>query len=416
MTRGCIPSKMILYPAEVVNNIKRSAQFGIDSHIKDIDFTKIMEDMRSYVKEKSDGIKDSLIRSPRIDFYQGNARFVKNNVLRVNGEDLKGERIILCTGSRTLVPKIEGIEKTHYLTNKTFLELKKKPKSMIIIGGGFIAAEYGYFMAMMGTEVHMVSRSSRLIQQADPEISRVLEEKLSKHMKIYKGYEVKRMGEKDEKKAILAVDKNGNNLKLVGEEILLAAGRRSNSDILQPEKSDVEVDEKGWIKVNKYLETTNPNIWALGDATGKHMFKHVANHESRVVFNNAFSKGEKISVDYHAVPYAVFTDPEVASVGMTEEEAGKRTDISVGKAMYTDTAKGQAMKAEDCFVKVIVESSTHRILGAHIIGPHASILIQEIVNLMYTKDMSAGPIYWGMHIHPALSEVVERAFGNLHEH
>lgn len=152
----------------------------------------------------------------------------------------------------------------------------------------------------------------------------------------------------------------------------------------------------------------------LGDANGKFMFKHKANYESRIVFYNAFL-GKKVKVDYHAIPNAMFVYPEVASVGLREEEAAEKYDILVGYNWYESTAKGEAMMVKDYFVKVIVEKDSYRILGAHIIGPYASVLLQEIVNLMYTHDQSVMPIYNGMHIHPALSEVVEGVFYNLHD-
>jgi len=163
------------------------------------------------------------------------------------------------------------------------------------------------------------------------------------------------------------------------------------------------------------LETTQPNIWAFGDADGKYLFKHVANYESSIVYHNAVQK-QKVVVDYHAVPHAVFTHPEIASVGLGEKEAIAKhgeDNLEIGIQMYEDTAKGEAMAVKDYFVKVIVEKSTRRILGGHIIGPHASVLIQEIINLMYTTEQNVEPMIRWMHIHPALNEVVERAFRNL---
>jgi mycothione reductase len=181
------------------------------------------------------------------------------------------------------------------------------------------------------------------------------------------------------------------------------------------EKAGIKTDEKGWIIVDDYLQTSQPNVWAFGDADGTYQFKHVANYESLVVYQNAVWK-QGIKVDYHAVPHAIFTDPEIASVGLKEEDATERygeENLLIGFQRYEDTAKGEAMDVRNCFTKVIVERNTLKILGAHIIGPHASVLIQEIVNLMYTPDQSAAPIIHGMHIHPALTEVVERAFHTL---
>jgi len=167
--------------------------------------------------------------------------------------------------------------------------------------------------------------------------------------------------------------------------------------------------------VNDYLETSQPNVWALGDCNGKHLFKHVANYESQVVYLNAVLK-RRVKADYHAVPYVVFTHPEIAAVGMKEEKAVEKYGVErvlIGVQRYQDTAKGEAMGVKDYFVKVIVERGTLRVLGAHIIEPYASLLIHEIINLMYTPEQSARPIMEGMYVHPALSEVVQRAFHNL---
>jgi mycothione reductase len=201
----------------------------------------------------------------------------------------------------------------------------------------------------------------------------------------------------------------------VADEILVASGRRSNSDILHPERAGIKTDDKGFILVDDYLETSQPNIWALGDADGKMLFKHVANYESQIVYYNAILK-EKTKADYRVAPHAVFSYPEIAGVGMKEKEAIQKygeDNVVIGFYRYQDTAKGEAMKVKDYFVKVLVEKETYKILGAHIIGPYASVLIQEIVNLMHTTEQSAEPLINAMHIHPALPEVVARAFGSL---
>jgi dihydrolipoamide dehydrogenase len=189
---------------------------------------------------------------------------------------------------------------------------------------------------------------------------------------------------------------------------------RSNSDILKPERTGVELDKMGFVRVNEFLETRKKNIFAFGDAIGKQMFKHVANYEAQVAWHNS-RHDHRVKVDYSAAPHAVFTHPQVASVGMKEAEASQSgCKILVGRAFYTDTAQGTAMaETGGGFVKVIVEEETGRILGAHIIGPFASMLIQEIINAMATGDGTFVPIFRGLHIHPSLTEVVQNAFSTL---
>jgi dihydrolipoamide dehydrogenase len=240
---------------------------------------------------------------------------------------------------------------------------------------------------------------------------------MSKYMNILTSLEVLEVArDRDGKKVITAKERgSGKEVVVAAEEILVATGRGPNTDILHPERGGIKTDSNGWIEVNDYLETSQKDIWAFGDANGKYLFKHVANYESLVVFYNAVLK-KNVKVDYHAVPHAVFSYPEIASVGLKEKEAIEmygEENVLIGFKKYEDTAKGAAMDVKDFFVKVILEKSTDRILGAHIIGPYASILIQEIINLMYVIDQNASPITQGMHIHPALSEVVEKAFYSL---
>ena len=205
--------------------------------------------------------------------------------------------------------------------------------------------------------------------------------------------------------------KSGRRVRVAAEAVIVAAGRGPTSGFLHPEKGGVQTDGKGWIKVDEYLQTTQPGVWAMGDADGRFLFKHVANYESEVVYYNAVL-GRKVKADYHAVPHAVFTYPEAAGVGMKEAEAVRaygKDGIVIGFYRYEDTAKGEAMAASKCFVKVIMEKETERILGAHVAGPYASMLIQELVNAMYTGDQGPKDLRRSMYVHPALNEVVQRA-------
>jgi mycothione reductase len=285
------------------------------------------------------------------------------------------------------------------------------------VGGGYIAAEYGHFLSSMGAQVTVIGRNPQFIPQEEPEISALAQRELAKHATIITNHEVQeaKMTSKG-KKTLVAVNRESKEkLEVTADELLIATSRSSLSDVLRPEKAGIKTDSHGWIVVDEYLETSQPNVWALGDANGKYPFKHVANYEAYVVYHKAVLK-QKMKADYHAVPHAVFMYPEIASVGLGEREAIEKFDedkVLIGFYRFEDTAKGEAMDAKDYFVKVIVETGTMKILGAHIIGPYASILIHEIIPLMYTREQNARPITDSMHIHPALSEVVERAFHSL---
>jgi dihydrolipoamide dehydrogenase len=416
LTRGCIPSKMLLYPAELLANIKRAPLLGINAEVRDINSEAILERMRRMVAEESQRIEEGLKAHPRIYFYKGVGEFIGDYVIRIRNELVRGDKILLCTGSRPAIPNLRGLEETGFLTSDDFfMRVKELPRSIIIIGGGYVAVELGFFMSMMGTRVTIVGRNSRIVPDEEPEVSELLRRELSRYMNILVNHKAVETLKRGDKKVVMSENwETGDTTELEADEILIATGRASNSDITKPERTGVKVDDEGWIITNEYLETTKPNIWAFGDANGKFMFKHKANYESRIVLYNAFL-GKKIKASYHAIPHAIFTYPEVAAVGLRERDAAGKHDILVGYSQYEGTGKGDAMMVKDYFVKVIVERDTKKILGAHIIGPHASMLIQEIVNLMYTQDQSITPIYDGMHIHPALSEVVEKAFYNLAE-
>jgi dihydrolipoamide dehydrogenase len=417
LTRGCIPSKILLYPAELVRTVQHAKAFGLDVAVNAIDFRQVMDRMRTLITRDIDQIRRGLQHTENIDYYPTAAEFVAPYTLSVGRDTIKAAKILLSTGSRPLIPPITNLESVGYLTSDTLLQIDRLPESTVIVGGGYIAAELGHFLAAMGSRVTILGRNPQFVKQEEPEVSALAVRELGRHMTILTNHEVVEAAKApDGRKALIAVNRGtGERLEVEGDELLVAAGRVSNADILHPENGGIETDRRGWIQVNEYLETSQPNIWAFGDANGRYLFKHAANYESRIVYYNAVL-GQQVKVDYHAIPHAVFTYPEIGSVGLREHEAvtkyGK-AHLRIGFHRYRDTAKGEAMGVDDGFVKVIVEQENMKIVGAHIIGPFASMLIQEIVNLMYTPERSATPIVFGMHIHPALNEVVERAFTSL---
>ncbi len=414
---GCIPTKMIVYPADRIMEIREANKLGITAEIKEIDFASIMERMRKAVKKSRDNIQKTLDEARDFDYYRGEARFTADYTLEVNIKTIKGKTIFLASGARPLIPPLKGIESIEYLTNESALQLTERPESMVIIGGGYIAAEFAHFFEAMGTKVTIIQRNERLVPEEEPEISELLKTALSRRMTIHTNTEAVEVRQTGKVTTVVAREQNsGKQLEIIAQQILIAAGRKSNADILMVEKTGVKTDEKGYISVDEILETSKKNIWAFGDAIGKKMFRHSANHEAELVWHNAIH-GKKSRMNFITVPHAVFSYPEIASVGLTEEQAIKlmgKHEVLVGKAMYREVARGEAMMETEGFTKTMVHRKTGKILGYHIIGPQASILIQEVVNAM-AGDGNIWSVAKGMHIHPALSEVVLKAFGQLNE-
>jgi len=419
LTRGCIPSKILLYPAEVVRIIEEAKELGIDAEVRKVDFDRVMERMRTQIGGEINTIRQGLSQTENVDYYPDTAEFTGPYTLKVRGETITSKFIVLGAGSKPSIPPVKGLEEAGYLTSDTVLEPRQLPESLAVIGGGYIAAEYGHFFAAMGSKVMIIGRNPQFLPDEEPEIAAVAKVELEKHMAILTNHEVREVKKlKNGLKKLVAVNRaTGESVEVRAHEVLVASGRISNSDVLRPERGGIKTDKDGWIVTNEFLETSQPGIWALGDATGKFLFKHKANYDGSIVYYNAVLK-RGIKADYHAVPHAVFTYPEVASVGLSEKEAVEQYGedlVLIGSHRYADTAKGQAMGIveENYFVKVIVLKDSLKIVGASIVGPHASVLIQEIINLMYTPEQSARPILNAMHIHPALSEVVQKALDAL---
>ena len=413
LNRGCIPSKMVIYAADLVCQIRQAERLGVRAKIEEVDFGFIMDRMRRSIAEDRRPLEESVRRTEGLTYYNTTGEFVSDYTIKVGEETVKAENIFIVSGARPMIPPIKGLEGVDYLTSANVWGLKEAPKSMIMIGGGFIAAEMAHFFSAMGVEVTIISRSLRLLRNAEPEVSDTLTQALRSRMSVQTGLEVAEVKEKGGLKEVITTDKAGMTQTFRAESLFIAAGLRSNADLLKPERTGVQLDENGYIKVNEFFETTKPRIWAFGDAIGRAMFKHVANKEAELVWH-AFNHGHKNSLNYDQIPYAVFGWPQIASVGLTQEEAEKKgLKILIGRSNYVDTARGEAMGEEDGFVKVVVEEGTYRILGAHIVGPEAPTLIQEVIDVMNTGDGSIYPVLDAMHIHPALPEVVQMAFYNL---
>jgi mycothione reductase len=418
LNNGCIPSKLLIYPADVIRTMQHVSQLGVECIPRKVDFQRIMKRMHAVVDKSRRELEESIERDPGVTWYKSTGEFIGDYTLKAGDKTLTAPKIVISTGARPLVPPISGLAEAGYLDNISLLNLEEAPESLIIIGAGYIGCEFGHFFSAMGTDVTIIGRSSTVLSNEDPEVCSIVKKVLSQDLRIVTSHEVVGVEVRDGKKVVSAKSKTDSKIyQFEAEEILLATGRRSNSDLLKPEKTGVETDKHGWIKVNEFLETTKKDIWVLGDAIGKHMFRHTANYEAEVVSHNilrAKKKEDREAADYHAVPHAVFTQPQLAGVGLKEAEAlASGLKILVGRAGYTDVVKGIAMAEDYGFVKVVLEEDTGKILGCSVVGSSAPELVEQVTYLMNTEYQDLMPMIKAQIIHPTISEVMAQAFSNL---
>lgn len=421
LNRGCIPSKMLLYHADVLETIERADEFRIDADVVNVDFGEIVREVNEEVHADSDSIRSGLSSSPRHDLYEGEGRFVDDRTVEVvdgpdEGARIRAETVLIAAGTRPSVPDIDGIEAIDYLTSTEALQLETPPDHLVIVGGGYIAAELGHFFGTFGSDVTIIGRRPNLLPEADDEVAAAFTDRYADRFTVHTGHTATAVSEADGTVTVEArpyeYGPDGgvgeDTVTVTGDELLIAAGRTPNTDLLDLAATGVDTDARGFVETDEYLRTAADGVWAIGDIVGEYLLKHSANHEAQAVARNLFGD-ELQAVDYTAMPFAVFASPEVAGVGATEAElSAADREYATRTYRYDETARGSAMKA-DGFLKAIIDLDGE-ILGCHIIGPEASDLIQEVVVAMKAGSGTVRDIRESVHIHPALSELVQRGF------
>lgn len=408
LNRGCIPSKMVIHSADVAEEIKKANVFGLKASLSGVDFKKVTSRASHTVDEDSKSIEQALRVGRNPVLFKSRARFIAPYTLQAGTEKITGKKIVIAAGARPIIPPIPGLDNVPYLTSTEALRLTKLPKSMIIIGGGYIGAEMGHFYAALGCKVTVIQRGSLLLSREDKEVSELFTKLWKQKYGGVCNCDVTKV-EKKGKNIFVHTKHDGKEKIFTAEKLLIATGVKPNSDTLDVVKTGVKTNDKGFIAVNKYLETSARNIWALGDIAGVYLFKHSANLEAEYVLANLSERRK--AVDYYPMPHAIFTNPQVAGVGMTEQEVQQRKiPYAIGRYDYKNTGMGAAIEEREGFVKFIVHKKSKEILGCHILGPDASTLIHEVVVVMKADRRKALDILRSaVHVHPALSEVVQRA-------
>ncbi len=415
LNAGCIPTKMYVYPAELASIAERAARVGVTIGKVRADWPAIRDRIFGRIDPISAGGEEWRRSNANVTLYRESAAFTGPKQLLVGDETITADRFVLAAGSRPQVPSYPGMddpgvaERVH--TSDDIMRLDKLPASLVIIGGGFVAAEFAHIFSALGTKVTVLQRSEVMLRKEDADIAAAFTEQLADRVHLRLKQQIVGLELTDRGTVIVeSADAKGIHYDFECERVLVALGRVPNSDLLNLEATGVQTHPDGRIKVDEYQQTSVKGIFALGDVSSASQLKHVANHEARVVQHNLLHPRRMIAADHRFIPHAVFSDPQVASVGLTEEEAKRRGRRYVtARQDYASVAYGWAMEDSEHFVKLIADPRTKRLLGAHILGPEATTLIQPLIQAMSfdldVPSMARGQ-YW---IHPALTEVVENA-------
>jgi len=408
LNRGCIPSKTLLRHAEVIENIKKAKAWGIETGPVTFSFPKMLKRKDQVINQLRTGI-GFLLKQGKIDVYNGYGEVQFNKEITIKSKDkqetIYGEKIILATGSTPIVPPIEGANETPYLTSDTVFDLEKVPESIVIIGGGIIGVEFAGIFSSLNVDVTIVELADRIISTEDPEASKVLKRSLeAKGVNIFTKTKVVKLAQFEGKKQVHIEKNNGSTEVINTDSILLSVGRKPN--LAASKKLSLELDGP-FIKVNEKMQTSISSIYAVGDVIGGYQLAHVASAEGLVAAANA--SGEEETVNYKVVPRCVYTNPEIASVGLSEEELKKKgIKYKVVRVDHNSNGKALALDEKEGFVKLLADEKYGEILGVTMIGPHVTEMITEpsaFIHLEGTVEELASMI----HAHPSISETLYEA-------
>ena len=408
---GCIPTKMYVYAADVANTITHAARYGIDATLDGVRWPDIRDRVFGRIDAISQNGKDYRANGPNTTAFFGRATFTGPKALRIDtGDEITADHIVIAAGAHPDVPTGVSESDVPFHTSDTVMRLDELPKRLVILGSGFIATEFAHIFSALGSQVTVVARKDALLRRLDTEISKRFTALAREQWDVRLNTALTKVsGDESDVRLDFA---DGSHAK--GDLLLVATGRLPNTSDLGLEQAGIATHEDGRVKVDQHGRTNVEGVWALGDVSSDYQLKHVANHEATVVAHNLAHPDRLRSFDHRYVPFAVFTSPQIASVGLTEEQvkARGRSYVTTSQA-YGDTAYGWAMEDTTGVCKVIADPATGELLGAHLLGYQASNLIQPLIQGMsfgQTVQQLAQGQYW---IHPALSEVVENALLGL---
>ena len=405
LNRGCVPSKMFIHTADRAYMAQQNAPFGIETKFINADWEKIRDRVFNRIDPITESGLNYRISLPNVTVYRSPGRFIDEKTILVDDDVITAEQIVIAAGARPSVPDVSGISEVPYLTSDEIMRVDELPSHLVIIGGGFIAVEMAHIFSAFGSEVTIIHRGDRLLREMDSDISERITEIYANRMNLFLETEVSQITHNES----FEINLSSGDL-IVCDQLLVATGRRPNTDSLDAAAGNIVTSASGHIETDAYLQTSSKGVWAIGDITNPIQLKHLANADAKIVGHNLCTPDDLLPVDRSLSPSAVFGYPPIASVGLTEKQASEQgVPFVVAVRPFADTAYGWAMEDQKSFIKVLMDPSTRLLLGAHLIGPQSPSLIQQLIQGMSlgqtVDEMAKSQLY----IHPALPEVIEQA-------
>jgi pyruvate/2-oxoglutarate dehydrogenase complex dihydrolipoamide dehydrogenase (E3) component len=401
---GCTPTKTMVASAQVAHYARHAANWGVHAADVRVDLAEVVARKDRVVNQWRSGVEKKVAARKNLHLYRGAARFIAPHRLRVNQEEIEGERIFINNGTRPSVPAIEGLDRTNYLTNASLMQLRELPAHLVVIGGGYIGLEFGQMFRRFGSDVTIVHRGGQLLPREDADVALELQKALEKEGIRFLLQARPAAVDRHDGQIILQVETgDGSGTAVSGSHLLVATGRRPNTDELGLESAGVQLTPEGFVKVNGHLETNVPGVWALGDVKGGPAFTHISYNDYQIVYANLI-EGKNLTTDDRLVPYAVFTDPQLGRVGMTEKEArAAGHKLKVGKIPTAWVARAIERDETAGLMKVVVDAETDKILGAAILATEGGELVQ-ILEFVMLAGASYKLLKGAVYIHPTLAE------------
>ncbi len=404
---GCVPSKTLIQAAKVASLMRRGEEFGLPAVNPEVDLAKVNAHVRSVIEHIQAHDDPQRFRNYGCEVLFGKAEFIDAHTIKINEQTISSKRFVIATGSRAFVPPIDGLAAAGYLTNTDIFSLQQLPERLVVLGGGPIGLEMAQAFHRLGSQVSVVERLPHLLPQEDPEVSDALQQKLAAEgITFYMGISAERVVKEDVCRKVYCSD----GISIECEQILVAVGRRPNTENLGLDRAGVSVTPKG-ITIDRRMRTSQKHIYAVGDVCGPFPFTHMAEYQAGIIISNAIFRFPK-KTDYRVVPWVTYTDPELARVGLTEQQAKQQgIEPTVLRFDFSDIDRALAEVETTGFSKLVTHKG--KILGASVLGPHAGELIHEIVLAMQT-GIKLSEISATIHAYPTLAQIHRRTVNTLY--